>query len=772
MDEQFVIDLYQRLALRAPTQTEIDAGLTAIEDRGQDAYASEIGQTEEVVEIQTVVLPIIGLYQAFLERTPEPAGLEFWTNAIQSGDLTFGDLIESFATTDEFAVVNPGIGANPTNEDLVNLFYTNILGRVPDAEGQAFWLNALQTGSIQAGSFTSTFIGSTEVQDDIGASLRAYYADVKDGQIDDPANSDSLRGDDSGDGGDVTDGDSGDGGDGGDVTDGGAGDGGGALRPVVTFDEATGTITLTDNTNVAVTLSDGSLIFTDQATGRDVAFDREAIGRIDLNRAALDISGDAVDALFPDANAGTLDIVGFSDNDGARMNISGVDFGNIKQEKLQSPNVWLSDQDADSPIFAGFTFSELEDSKSILPDGLTVNGNVEDAFKAWWDSFDDFYASGTNYYNDFINERFVFIGNDYAEYLLGGGEAYLDIAKTGGDYTARQQTLHDNLLGNLIDSAVADRFPGDDDPRTASGAEFGDRPYVSGNDNSLVRFEEAKDWDSDHSISRNDSDKEVLLGRLSDIAVDGGKQMWVGSGNTVDQFRIVRDVDQEIELALKAKIRGGADYLANDRTDLLNDSYYEDIQTDRGSSPSWNDAGRGAEATAKWSFDFSVATNIDQANGFAPSLSDYVVKLKFDVDPGLAASFVTLRLDQEDASIWRLESADNASVEAAASALVAAREEAGADGYISDNEGRADTGTQFVAQNSQNYGFANSMERLVNTFLENAYEADGTKSNGVDYWEAEADPADFFIGLEAYGADGVTLLAQNYIAVDSIVGLT
>ncbi|SMC92330.1 VCBS repeat-containing protein [Fulvimarina manganoxydans] len=203
METDFVAGVYQRLLLRDPTSAELDAGVEMISRNGEATFEASIADTDAAVELQTIVLPIIGLYQAFLERTPEPAGLEFWTAAIQSGSLTFRDLIESFVTTSEFAEVNPGIGANPTNEDLVNLFYTNILGRVPDDAGYQFWLSALQSGSIQAGNFTSTFIGSTEVQGDIGAALRAYYADVQDGRIDEPGSADSLRTNGSGGGGNV-----------------------------------------------------------------------------------------------------------------------------------------------------------------------------------------------------------------------------------------------------------------------------------------------------------------------------------------------------------------------------------------------------------------------------------------------------------------------------------------------------------------------------------------------------------------------------------------
>lgn len=282
--------------------------------------------------------------------------------------------------------------------------------------------------------------------------------------------------------------------------------------------------------------------------GRSQSFDLNIIGQIDLNGFTVEMSGAAVNQLFPNTDAGTIDIVGFGS--GGKLDITGVDFGDIKQQTLQSPNVWLSDQDPANPKVAGFTFSELNGNKSILPDGVTVNGSRVDAFKAWWDSFDDFYAGGTNYYNVFINERFVYLGNDYVDYLnQAGNTALLDVVKTSGDYTSRQQTLHDNLLGNLGDGPIKSRFEDLDDslydwptlgdPRTTSAQAFGDRPYTSGNSNTLDDFQTAKDWDTANGVSRTDSNIILKTGQLDDIASDGSN-MWAGSGNSNDLFRIVQ----------------------------------------------------------------------------------------------------------------------------------------------------------------------------------------------------------------------------------------
>ena len=205
--ENLVTALYQRLMLREPTEAEITSGLSVISGGGESALEAQLAATPEAVEVQTVILPIIGLYQGILVRTPEPSGLSFWTDAIQSGSQTFTDLIRSFAETSEVQARFPELGDDVSNEELVNLFYQNILGRVPDAEGFTFWLNALSNGTATISDFVSDFIGSDEAQALIGANIVAYYADLTDdGIIESAGNADSLLPEDQGDGDAVVDG--------------------------------------------------------------------------------------------------------------------------------------------------------------------------------------------------------------------------------------------------------------------------------------------------------------------------------------------------------------------------------------------------------------------------------------------------------------------------------------------------------------------------------------------------------------------------------------
>lgn len=125
----------------------------------------------------------------------------------------------------------------------------------------------------------------------------------------------------------------------------------------------------------------------------------------------------------------------------------------------------------------------FEGELSRIPDDLMVNDEHVNAFKALWVHMDQAYAGALPDQIKELDEAFVHLGNDYVRYLKSGGEALLDIVKfksTPSGDPSRMQTLHDNLLGNLNDSAIAQRNF-DVDPRTEDGKVFGDRPYHEGN---------------------------------------------------------------------------------------------------------------------------------------------------------------------------------------------------------------------------------------------------------------------------------------------------
>jgi hypothetical protein len=86
-----------------------------------------------------------------------------------------------------------------------------------------------------------------------------------------------------------------------------------------------------------------------------------------------------------------------------------------------------------------------------------------------------------------LNTLKAFNANDYASYLIDGGDVQTQLVQTrvGGvpNFAARQQSLHDNILGELTNPAIAGRFIslGASDPRTADGLAFGNRPFENGN---------------------------------------------------------------------------------------------------------------------------------------------------------------------------------------------------------------------------------------------------------------------------------------------------
>lgn len=188
-----IIEIYRLYLLREPSQAEIAAAEARVGAVGIDAYRAEVAGSAEAVDLQSFFLPVVGLYQGLLDRAPEMEGQTYWVDAIRAGQESFQNLISYFTASPEFDEKNPALGDSFGAEELARVFYANLLGRAPDAEGLAFWTSLLENGDLTPQAFTASFVAAPETQGQIGEALRAYYADSRDGVIDDPANTGSLR---------------------------------------------------------------------------------------------------------------------------------------------------------------------------------------------------------------------------------------------------------------------------------------------------------------------------------------------------------------------------------------------------------------------------------------------------------------------------------------------------------------------------------------------------------------------------------------------------
>ncbi len=87
------------------------------------------------------------LYGAALDRLPDRAGLEFWTDAARDGQ-PLSALAEAFLGSAEFRARPGGEGAG--NGAFVDRLYLDVLGRVGEADGLGFWAAAFDNGASRA----------------------------------------------------------------------------------------------------------------------------------------------------------------------------------------------------------------------------------------------------------------------------------------------------------------------------------------------------------------------------------------------------------------------------------------------------------------------------------------------------------------------------------------------------------------------------------------------------------------------------------------------
>lgn len=101
---------------------------------------------------------VIRLYLAYFDRAPEPAGLAYWQQRLDSGTSTINTASAFFSKSTEFKTIY----GNATNQQFVTLVYQNVLFRTPEPSGYAYWTQQLDQGKTTRGKMMTLFSESAE----------------------------------------------------------------------------------------------------------------------------------------------------------------------------------------------------------------------------------------------------------------------------------------------------------------------------------------------------------------------------------------------------------------------------------------------------------------------------------------------------------------------------------------------------------------------------------------------------------------------------------
>ncbi|MCR5803831.1 MAG: DUF4214 domain-containing protein [Clostridia bacterium] len=99
------------------------------------------------------------LYTECLGRDAEEEGLKFWSLGLTNQELSGTQAAKEFFYSAEF------VNANYSNEEYINRMYKTFMGREPEAEGKAYWLDLLNKGTTrdEVFNFFSTCPEFTEI---------------------------------------------------------------------------------------------------------------------------------------------------------------------------------------------------------------------------------------------------------------------------------------------------------------------------------------------------------------------------------------------------------------------------------------------------------------------------------------------------------------------------------------------------------------------------------------------------------------------------------
>jgi hypothetical protein len=200
--DPFINSAYQTFMNRAPDPTGQQYWANQLQsgDTSQRDLLNSFANSAEFQNLYktTPDRAVSGLYQSALGRTPDQGGLDYWQQQQQKG-MSAQDMLNQFtnspefqnvydinnaymnyqgamATPDQLASAHKALSSGKTMSDVeglissapeattnfINTAYKNMLGRAPDAAGQQYWSNALNSGAADKTAFLNSLASSAE----------------------------------------------------------------------------------------------------------------------------------------------------------------------------------------------------------------------------------------------------------------------------------------------------------------------------------------------------------------------------------------------------------------------------------------------------------------------------------------------------------------------------------------------------------------------------------------------------------------------------------
>lgn len=120
------------------------------------------------------------LYVAYFSRPADPAGLAFWANQLQVNANAYQDIAQAFSTSAEYQATYGGLA----NRAVVAEVYENLFSRAGETAGIDFWTNALNTGALNIGNVVTGIAAGAQNNDKIAFNAKVGVSTLFTNRID------------------------------------------------------------------------------------------------------------------------------------------------------------------------------------------------------------------------------------------------------------------------------------------------------------------------------------------------------------------------------------------------------------------------------------------------------------------------------------------------------------------------------------------------------------------------------------------------------------